>query len=785
MAKTEPPAILQFGDYTVHRRERSLRKHEHRLKLHGQSFEILLVLTDRPGEVVTREELQVALWKDDTFVDFENGLNAAVKKLRQVLGDSAESPRYIETVPRVGYRFLAPVVGIEPKENEGRETLPPSEESQRAVLSEAHRRFGLLLKILALLVPATAVVFGVLWINRTQVKPPLSAKDTIVLADFANSTGDSVFDGALRQGLAVQLEQSPFLSLASESEIQQTLRMMGQPTESRLTAEVAREVCQRTNSVAVLNGAISQIGTQYLLTVAAVNCSTGKTLASTEAQASDKNRVLDALGKTASEIREKLGESLTTVQRFDTDLQQATTPSLEALKTFSLGSKVVSTTGSAAAIPFYKRAIELDPNFALAYALLGRVYGDVGETVLAAESTQRAYELRDRTSEPEKYYISASYDIVVTGNMERAVQTCELWKQAYSRAEGPHDFLAGLIYPVLGQNEKAVEKGREAVHLFPNSPIPPSTLMFSYIATNRLNEANATYEAAINRKLDVPYFHIALYELAFLQDDSARMAQEVSWSAGKPGVEDELLDLEAHTAAYVGRLQKARELSRQAADSAERAGEHETAAIYLAVSGLREALYGNGEEAKRRVAQAMSRSTGRDLEYGAALALAYARDERRAEALAADLNKRFKEDILVRFNYLPTLKAKLAINRGNTSGAVESLRAAAAYELGESTTTPYSWYALYPAFVRGEAFLAARQGKEATAEFQKVLDQRGLVQNEPIGALAHLGLARAYVLQGDTARARTAYQYFLTLWKDADPDIPALKQAKAEYAKLQ
>jgi eukaryotic-like serine/threonine-protein kinase len=348
----------------------------------------------------------------------------------------------------------------------------------------------------------------------------------------------------------------------------------------------------------------------------------------------------------------------------------------------------------------------------------------------------------------------------------------------------PYDFLAGLIYPVAGQNEKAVEEGKEGVRLFPDRPIPPSALMFSYIATNRLNEAKAVYEAALKRKLDNPYFHVAQYELAFLQNDSTSMAQEVSWSAGKPGVEDELLDLEAHTAAYAGRLQKARELSRQAADSAERAAEHETAATYLAVSGLREALYGNADEARRRANLALTRATGRDSQYGAALALAYAGDNQRAAAVARDLNKRFREDTLVQFNYLPALRAKLAINRGHASDAVESLRAGAAYELGESTGLPYSWNALFSMFVRGEAFLAARQGKAAAAEFQKILDQRGLVLNEPIGALAHLQLARAYVMQGETTAAFAAYQDFLRLWRDADPDIPILKQAKAEYAKL-
>jgi tetratricopeptide (TPR) repeat protein len=621
------------------------------------------------------------------------------------------------------------------------------------------------------------------WLFFSRKAHALTDKDTIVLADFTNTTGDTVFDGTLRQGLSVQLEQSPFLSIVSDQQISQTLQMMGQKPDAKLTPEIARELCQRTGSAAVLDGSIAQIGTQYLLTLKAVNCVSGESLASTEAQANDKNHVLDALGKTTSEIRNKLGESLSTVQKFDTPLERATTPSLEALKAFSSGGKVVSTTGSAAAIPFFKRAIELDPNFALAYAMLGRMYGDIKEYSLSADYTRKAYELRDRTSELEKYFISASFHIVVTENMEKAEQTCELWVQGYPRSPVPHMFLAGLIYPVLGQYEKGVEEGREAVRLNPDNPIPYSILMSSYIAINRLDEAKATYRQALGRKLNRPSYHTILYEIAFLQNDAAGMAQQVAWSAGKPEVEDELLGLEANTAAYSGRLRKARELTLRAVDSAEREDKMEPAATYSAVAGLREALFGNAGEARRHVAFALGRAAGRDVEYCEALALAYAGDDRRLQALTYDLGKRFPEATIVQFNYLPTLRAKLAVNRGNASEAIESLRVTTPYDLGRASVFN-DWAALYPSYLRGEAYLAAHQGSEAAVEFQKILDQRGIVVNEPIGALAHLGLARAYALQGDAAKARAAYQDFFTLWKDADPDIPILRQAKAEYTKL-
>ena len=623
------------------------------------------------------------------------------------------------------------------------------------------------------------------WLFFSRKAHALTDKDTVVLADFTNTTGDTVFDGTLRQGLSVQLEQSPFLSIISDQQIQQTLQMMDQKPDAKLTPEIARELCQRTGSTAVLDGSIAQIGTQYLLTLKAVNCVSGETLASTEAQAGDKNHVLDALGKTASEMRNNLGESLSTVQKFDTPLEQATTPSLDALKAFSSGRKVLSTTGSAAAIPFFSHAIELDPNFALAYAMLGRMYGDIGESGMAADYTRKAYELRDRTSEPEKYAISASFYMVVTGNMEKAEQACELWIQAYPRAETPHDFLSGIIYPVSGQYEKAVVEATKAIHLNPDFPISYDVLTYSYIALNRLDEAKTTYEQALERKLDHPFIHLALYPIAFLQNDAAGMAQQVARSAGQPGIEDELLALEADTAAYSGRLRGAGEYSRRAMDSAARAQEKEAAAMYSVLSGLREALFGNAEEARRRATVAIVGSAGRDVQYGAALALAFAGDSGRAQTLADDLGKRLPEDTIVQFNYLLTLRAKLAVSRGNASEALESLRAAAPYDLGATTYSSYSWNSMYPVYVRGEAYLAAHQGSEAAAEFQKILDHRGIVLNEPIGALAHLQIGRAYVMQGDTAKAKAAYQDFLTLWKDADPDVPILKQAKMEYAKLQ
>jgi len=769
----------RFDDVQIEIQSFRLLKAGNAVQVEPKALNLLIFLVENRGRLVERRELIDAVWGDAFVTD--HVLNYSIGQLRKGLSDDAKKPRYIETVPTLGYRFIANV------EVEGQLEAPAPEPPRTVEVAPTSSpstqqsvRWGAV---------ATAIVLGIglasgAWWFLARRAHALTDKDTIVLAEFANSTGDAVFDGTLRQGLSVQLEQSPFLSIISDEQVKQTLQLMGQKPDARLTPEVARELCQRTGSAADLEGSIAQIGTQYLLTLRAVNCISGATQVSTEARASDKNHVLDALGNTASEIRNKLGESLSTVQNFDTPLEQATTPSLEALKAFSAGRRVLFTTGSVETIPFFKHAIEIDPNFALAYAWLARVYGNIGESGPAAESIQKAYDLRERTSEAERYFISANFDLEVTGNSENAQKTDELWIQAYPRAEEPHAELSALILPIFGQYEKAVKEAREAIRVNPDFPVSYLPLMYNYIALDRFDEAKAAYGQALAQKLNDSEYPIPIYQIAFLQNDAAGMAQQAVSSAGQLGIEDKLLSLQAESAAYSGRLRDAREFSRRAVDSAERAGQKETAATYYSMSGLREALFGNGDDARRRATLAIASSMSLDTQYGAALTLAYAGDNARAQAMAGDLGKRFPQNTILRFNYLPTLTAKLAINRGDASEAIESLKAAAPYDLGQMTAFDYPWTALYPVFVRGEAYLAAHQGREAAGEFQKILDHRGIVVIEPIGALAHLQIGRAYAMQGETAKARAAYQDFFTLWKDADPDIPILKEAKAENAKL-
>jgi eukaryotic-like serine/threonine-protein kinase len=779
--QTESGIVYQFGPFEVRPGSGELLKNGNRIRLQELPYRLLLVLLETPGEVISREELRSRLWPDDTFVDFDSSLRVAVGKLREALDDSAESPRYIETIPKRGYRF---VVSEVPEAAE----LPAYPEPLKAAappIATTQSSNPLFKYGIATVAVAILTVGGVfLWQQRTQAKP-LTNKDVLVLSDFANTTGDAIFDETLRQGLTVQLEQSPFLSIVSDDKIQQTLGLMGQPADPKLVPAIAREVCQRTASIAVLDGAIARIGTQYLLTLKAVNCESGKTLASTEAQASDQNHVLDALGKVSVEMRNKLGESLSTIQRFDTPLEQATTPSLEALKAYSSGMEAVRIKGMEAAIPFFKRAVELDPNFAVAYAYLGIMATNDLEPTLSVEYRTKAYELREHTSEAERYWVTAAYHKGVSGDIPKAIEACDLWVHAYPRADMPHTYLAAAILPVVGQHERAVEEGTEAIRLSPDFPFTYVALIREYTALNRFDEARATYAQVLERKLHHPFLYSRIYILDFALNDTAGMAQQVAKLEGLPRWGHHVLFLEGDTAAYSGHLKDAREFSRRAMDSAQRAGEKDALAFYSVTSGLREVWFGNPEEARRRTALAMKLTSSRDAVYFAALALAYSRDDGQAKVLADDLNKRFPEDTLVQFNYLPSLRGRLALNKGDASDAIKGLEAAVPYELGSSRAGDLDWNVMFPVFVRGEAYLASRQGSQAAAEFQKIIDHRGLVVNRPIGALAHLGLGRAYVLQGDIAKAKAAYQDFLTLWKDADPDIPALQQAKAEYAKLQ
>jgi DNA-binding winged helix-turn-helix (wHTH) protein len=777
---------LKVGeDFELDLRAYQLRRAGRVLKLEPTPMELLLFLVEHRGELVTRDQIVERIWGKDVFLDTDNSINGAIRKIRQVLKDDPEQPRFVETVSGKGYRFIAQVG--EPETQVGQDRT--HDFAHRPIPAHGSTGTPLGKHLLAVAATAAAVLavatLAYFYFHRT---PKLTDKDTIVLADFSNSTGDPVFDGTLRQGLAVQLEQSPFLSLISEGRMQQVLRLMGKPADARLTPAIAREICERTASAAVLDGSIASLGSQYVLGLRAEDCRTGDVLAEEQVQAARKEDVLNALGQIASKFRTRVGESLITVKKYDTPLAEATTPSLEALKAYSAGWRASFSSGSAASIPFLKRAIEIDPNFASAYASLGRMYGDIGESVLSAMNTSKAYELRDRASDQEKFFITLTYDLQVTGNLEKGQQTCALWLQAYPRAWVPHGLLSGDIYVARGKRKESIEEGKIAVGIDPDFSIGYANLAASYMALERLDEAENTLQRASERKLEIPDYFVLRYMIAFLKGDKVGMEREAALARERRGTDDWMSNSEGFVWAYSGHLEAARKMSRLAADLARKTERRDTEALYDADAAVREALFGNVSTARQRALGALALSKSRDVSYGAGFALALSGDSSRSQALTEDLSRRIPEDTRVQFTYAPTLRALLALNHSQPSKAVELLQTAIPYEGGSPGTGGSEFLlgagSLYPAYVRGLAYLAAHEGAEAAGEFQKIVDHRGVVVSDPIGALAHLQLGRAYALAGDMTKAKSAYQDFLTLWKDADPDIPILKQAQAEYAKL-
>jgi tetratricopeptide (TPR) repeat protein len=620
------------------------------------------------------------------------------------------------------------------------------------------------------------------WLYFTRHAQALTDKDTIVLAEFANTTGDPVFDGTLRQGLSAQLDQSPFLSLISDEHIAHTLTLMAKPKDARLTPDVARGVCQRTASAATIEGSISSLGSQYVLSLKAVNCRNGDLLAQEQVTASGKEQVLNALGDAATRLRGKMGESLASVRKYNALPENVTTPSLEALQAYTLGKQTMDVANDyAAAIPLFERAVSLDPNFAMAYLRLAQSYQPLSENDRCAENARQAYALREGVSESEKLGISSFYELVVTGNLEAARTSFQAWAQTYPRDEDPQVYL-WFTYTSMGDYPKANAAALQALELNPGSGNNYANLAYTYQWIDQLDQAKGTVRESRANNIDSPWLPLVLYVVNFLQHDAAEMQQQVAIATGKPGVDDQILFLESETAAYYGEFAKSRELTGRAADSAQRASEKEAAAEYKSHSAVREALAGDMLSAKQDAQAALAIAAGRQVEGFSAVALGLAGDSAQAERLAADLGKRFSEDTIVKFDYLPMIGAATALHSGDGKRAIESLSASAPYELGETNSS--FTFALYPVYLRGEAYLAAKQGA-AVNEFQKILDHAGVVGNEPLAALAHLGLGRAYALTGDSAKSKTAYQDFFALWKDADPDVPVLKQAKAEYAKLQ
>ncbi len=753
-----PAKSLLVGPFQLDVQSAELRQNGRTTRLPEQPFQVLMLLAEHPGETVTREELRQRLWQSDTFVDFEHGLNTAVKRLRHALGDSAEHPRYIETLPRHGYRLIAPV--------------------ERPVVPAVSNPLGSIWKILVPLVVVVVTTIGATFYFRSRsAATRLTDKDTIVLSDFDNKTGDPLFDDTLKQGLSVQLEQSPFLDLVSQRRVDETLRRMGRPAGSQLLPDLAQEVCQRTGSKAIVTGSIVPLGNQYVIGLKAVNCEVGSVLAETQERAGGKEAVLKALDGAALGLRSKLGESLSSVEKYATPLEDATTPSLEALKAYSLGVKMTIARGNTAPLPLYKRAVELDPNFAMAYAALSVSYLNLEEFERASRNAIRSYQLREKVSERERFYIESNYYMTATGELEKAAQIDEMWKQTYPRDDPPAADL-GFIYAHLGNWDRALEEFREALRLDPSHVVHYGNLAVAYAALNRLQEAEEVYKPAEDRQIEGEFLLQSRYWVAFLRGDTERMSEAVSVAMREPGAQDLLLATQADTEGWYGRLKKAQELTSQAMDSAQHNDAEERAAAYEVAAALRDVESGYRKQARDEAKAALRLAPNRDVRAMAALALTRAGDTAGAANLASVLDRAFPLDTLVQRYWLPTIRAAVALERKDPNRAIELLKVASPIEL------QYSPAILCPVYLRAESYLMLRDGYHAAAEFQKFIGHRGLVRNFPWGAQARAGLARAYALQGDTAKAQAAYRDFLTLWKDADADIPILKQARAEYVTL-
>jgi DNA-binding winged helix-turn-helix (wHTH) protein/tetratricopeptide (TPR) repeat protein len=824
--------IFQFGEFELDTERFELLRSGRSVKVERMPMELLILLVSKNGQLVTRAEIAGRLWPDDVFVDTEHGINSFIRKIRQALRDDSDQPRYLQTVTGKGYRFIAPIARMNGTHATGPafSSSPPAESppdkpsstdlastisdvvyadvaetsvdlsrpAKGIVGRKSRGRKGVRIAALA---TAAAVAIGLVtgvWVHRRRAQasiippqirsiavhrkaPVISELDTVVLADFDNSTSDPVFDDTLKQALAISLRQSPFLNLLSEEKVNTTLQLMTLLPNTQLTLAIAREVCQRAGGKAYIAGSIASIENEYVVGLKAVNCQSGDTLALEQAHAEGKEKVLDALDKVAVKVRSQLGESLSSIQKFDTPIDQATTSSFEALKAYSLGEKIESEKGQVEAMPFYRRAIELDPDFAAAYADLGAAYATLGERARSIQYFDKAFRLRNRATEPEKYGIEVLYYSAVTGEIEKGIEVGQLSAQSYPRDSWCHGML-GYDYALLGQLEKSQAETLESIRLDPGDI--DGNVIQGYAFLNQLGQAKAAYLDVVKRRPDAADAHEMMYGVAFLEHDTKEMERQVNWAADKPDAADFLLSYQSDTEAFYGHLEKARELSRRAVESATVNNLKETAAGWQMNEALREAEFGNASRAHKESISALSMASTRDVQILAALVFARAGDSTRAQRLADEVQERFPKDSIIGHYWLPTVRASVEINRGHPDKAIEFLNKAAQYEMGDNSYFEFGIF-LYPAYVRGQAYLLLHRDAEAAAEFQKFLAHPTMVANNPLFILAHLGLARAYTLQGNPERSRSAYQEFFGLWKDADSDIPILRDARLEYAKLQ
>ncbi len=742
---------LQLGVFEINLSDGVLRSKRRVRRLQEQPLQILAALLEHPGEVVTREELRRRLWPENTYVEFEGSLNHAVQKLRDALGDSAQAPRYIETVPRRGYRLIASVQAVA-------DSLPSTIQDSRAT-----GRTPRSLMIAAALSVVALAIAAMVYFRRGPA--PLTERDEVLITDLDNTTGEAIFDDTLKTAVAVKISESPFLTTVSDNRVRRTLQLMQKPADEKLVGPVAREVCQRLNVKALLNSSIAHLGGRYVIGVEAQDCRTGDTLAHQQAEARSQADVLTALGAATSRLRAQLGESIKSVERFDTPLYEATTASLEALKAFSIASEAQRKGQLREAIGLYQRAVELDPSFALAYQGLGICTNNLGETEAARPYLSKAFALRERASEREKHQIAALYYWSVTGELQKAITTYQLLAQSYPRDPGPHANL-GALYRIAGSPDRALAESRKALQ-FAESAVIYEVIAASLTVLNRYDEAAAVLHQALEKKFIVPSIVTRSYQLAFLRGDTAGMQHAITMAKGT-AAESTILLQEAQAKAFIGQLREARHLYAEAAKAAGVAGLNQQGDSALDQQALVEAEFGNLRQAKAILAKSASQSPT------AAIARARTGDVAGADAIANQIAERSPLDTIANEVRLPLIRAAIALQRGDARGSAEALRPAAAYDL----------LTLNIHYLAGYAHLRSGALAEAAADFQHILDHRGTNPTAPLYPLAYVGLARTRAARGGAAAAREAYEQFFAIWKNADSGIPILVEAKREYARL-
>lgn len=767
--------IYRFAPFRLNVPERTLECNGKPLLLSPKAWEVLRVLVEYRGRVVEKQMLMDEVWPG-TFVE-ENSLAFNISVLRKVLGENAMAPKFIETVPKRGYRFVAVVEEESPAIEDAVVEAPATVEG----VHPPKRRLSKSIAAAAIGITSLVALVSV----RNADHPKLNSEDTILLSGFTNNTGENVFEGTLDRGLAIELEQSPFLSLIPERRVRQTLELMGQPSDAHMNPDGIRDLCRRAGGSAVLQGKISRFGGEYLVSLHATTCSDDRTIYTGQVEARQKKDVLAAVSRLAGEFRRKAGDSGENLRQHGTPLSEATTPSPEALEAYSLGWRQVASSGAAAALPHFHRAIELDGRFAMAYAALGRMYADLDQSSAAMEHATRAWELRDRTSDQEKFSIKANYDLFVTGNLLDARQTAELWSQTYPRASQPHFMLSGIPNKVGGNFTSGIAEAKKGLALDPDFGVGYYNLAVNHAYLNHFKEAQDALQQASVRGVENDEMVMLRFELAFLRGDDVEMSRQATRARGRSGSETWMSLRQAFVLFYAGRAREARGVLRRAMTEAELGSQNERAALWQASTAVREAWLGNLPQARQAARTAMQIVPSREVQYGAALAFGLAGETATAQKIAHNLESEYPRDTCVQFNYLPVLRARLALSRAESLSALEALQVAAPYEDGITWSVASGLFgAMYPVYLRGEAYLAQKQGKKAAFEFQKILDHPGIVVTDPVGALARFQLARAWSMEGDSKKAKTAYENFFALWKDADPNIPVLVQAKAEYHKL-